>query len=209
MTAHDGHRLTPAIEDVQQRQVHPQQVLADTHYGSNENVQAMMEQGITLISPAMTAKGSLQGQLTLEQFELDDQGLITHCPAGHAPISTGRGEEKLQARFDAATCRSCPLLSQCLMRTQLESDGSECDDSVRFQYTHDRVAMRMRRLQDQTPQFKKVYRWRSGIEATMSRLKHQMHLAALRVRGWNAIACRVMLRALGLNIHRCAAFVGR
>lgn len=206
MTVHDGHTLEAAIDDVEQRDIQPQQLLADTHYGSNENMRDMTEREITLISPAMTAKGSLRGQLTLEQFELDDQGLITRCPAGHAPISTGRGEEKLQARFDAATCRSCPLLSQCLVRKQLSSDGSECDESVRFQYTHDRVAMRARRLRDQTPQFRKTYRWRAGIEATMSRLKHQMHLATLRVRGWKAVACRVLLRALGLNIHRCAAF---
>ena len=209
MTVHDGHRLAPAIEDVRQRQVQPQQLLADTHYGSNQNMREMTEQGITLVSPAMSAKGSQQGQLTLEQFELDDQGLIIRCPAGHEPTSTGRGKEKLQARFDAATCRSCPLLSQCLVRTGLETDDSQCNESVRFQYTHERVAMRQRRLKDQTPQFKKVYRWRAGIEATMSRLKHQMHLVALRVRGWKAVGCRVMLRALGLNIHRCAAFLGR
>lgn len=204
MTGHDAQALAPAVEDVQQRQVQPQQLLADTHYGSNENVREMSEQGVTLISPAMPPKGSLQGQLTLEQFELNEDGLITRCPAGHEPISAGMGEQKLQARFDASVCEGCPLLSQCPVRTALARDAS-----ARFQYTHDRVAMRQRRLRDQQPPFKEAYRWRAGIEATMSRLKHQMHLATLRVRCWQAVACRVMLRALGLNIHRCAAFAGR
>ena len=44
-----------------------------------------------------------------------------------------------------------------------------------------------------------------GIEATMSRLKYQMNLAHLRIRGMPAMRYVVNLRALGLNIRRCAA----
>jgi hypothetical protein len=40
----------------------------------------------------------------------------------------------------------------------------------------------------------------------MSRLKHQMGMASLRVRGRAAVAYRTFLRALGLNIHRVAAY---
>jgi hypothetical protein len=68
-------------------------------------------------------------------------------------------------------------------------------------------AQRTRRLAEQLPPFKDRYRWRAGIEATMSRLKHQMHLARLRVRGMAAIQYTVFLRALGLNILRVAACV--
>ena len=39
----------------------------------------------------------------------------------------------------------------------------------------------------------------------MSRMKHQMNLAHLRVRGMPAMRYTVNLRALGLNIRRCAA----
>jgi len=39
----------------------------------------------------------------------------------------------------------------------------------------------------------------------MSRLKHQMKLANLRIRGMPAMRYTVNLRALGLNIRRCAA----
>ena len=53
--------------------------------------------------------------------------------------------------------------------------------------------------------FRDVYRWRAGIEATMSRLKYQMNLAHLRIRGMPAMRYVVNLRALGLNIRRCAA----
>jgi sulfite reductase beta subunit-like hemoprotein len=41
----------------------------------------------------------------------------------------------------------------------------------RWQYTHDRVRQRMRRLHDASDAFRQRYRWRAGIEATMSRFK--------------------------------------
>jgi hypothetical protein len=113
MTVHDGQCLEPAIEDVKGRKVQPQQLLADTHYGSNNHLQTTAQQGIELVSPAMPPKGSKQGRLALEQFELDGRGLITRCPAGHEPIATSGGQEKLQARFDDSICQSCPLLKQC------------------------------------------------------------------------------------------------
>ena len=65
--------------------------------------------GVEVVAPAMPAKGSKQGKVTLEDFELDDRGHVTRCPAGHAPISTSEGEERIQALFDAATCTACPL----------------------------------------------------------------------------------------------------
>jgi hypothetical protein len=43
------------------------------------------------------------------------------------------------------------------------------------------------------------------IEATMSRLKHQMNMANLRVRGMSAMRYVVHLRSFGLDIHRCVA----
>lgn len=75
---------------------------------------------------------------------------------------------------------------------------------TRMQYTPDRLKRRQRRLQDKSPSFRDRYRWRAGVEATMSRLKYQMNLAALRVRGMASVTYRVFLRALGLNIFRSA-----
>jgi hypothetical protein len=75
----------------------------------------------------------------------------------------------------------------------------------RWHYNHDRVQQRARRLKDARDEFHGHYRWRAGIEATMSRFKHQMGMARLRVRGMAKVTYTAMLRALGLNIHRVAA----
>lgn len=76
----------------------------------------------------------------------------------------------------------------------------------RWQYSHDRVAQYYRRLSEKTEAFKENYRWRAGVEATISRLKHQMGLATLRVRGRKSVKYAVYLRALGLNIMRTASY---
>ena len=109
--------------------------------------------------------------------------------------------ERIQASFDAASCAACPLKPNCLVAPELKR-GKKV---ARIQYTHDRVATRERRLSERSDEFKEKYRWRAGMEGTMSRLKHQMGLGKLRVRGRKAIRYLVNLRALGLNILRCGA----
>lgn len=199
MNVHDSQHLAPALEDVAERDLKPQQVLADSHYGSAENVRDAAAEEVELISPAMTPKGELRGDLTLETFELDGEGLVTRCPAGHAPASTSLGSKKHQARFDAAVCADCSLRDRCPTRT-----ADRRGEGRRLQYTPERVQQRRRRLEEQAPTFKERYRWRAGVEATMSRLKHQMRLAHLRVRGMKAVTYATLLRALGLNIRRCS-----
>ena len=199
MNVHDGSALEPALADVEAREIKPEILLADAHLGSNDNLETASSQGVELVSPSMPAKGSKQEKLTLEHFELDVHGLVLRCPQGHAPVMTSAGEGKLQVLFDRATCAACPLHQSCCASAV---DRKE----PRYQYTRDRVRQRERRLHDQADEFKERYRWRAGIEGTMSRFKHQMHMAALRVRGRAAVGYTTFLHALGLNIHRVAAY---
>ena len=202
MNTHDSGALEPALADVQARRIGPEDLLADSHYGSTENVQKAAQQAVELVSPAMPPKGSKQEKLTLEHFELDEQGLIVRCPEGHVPISGSVGVEKLQVQFDEATCGACPRQQDCCAAAGRRRES-------RYQYSPERVRQRARRLHDRTEAFRERYRWRAGIEGTMARYKHQMGMGRLRVRGLKAVRYRAFLRALGLNIHRVAAFVAR
>jgi hypothetical protein len=207
MTQHDSQGLKPALEDTGARGIAPSQLAGDTHYGSDENCKMAAEHGVELISPVQPVKGSQQDppRLSLEQFILDKRGQVTQCPAGHAPVSvsTSKSGKNYQACFDAATCAACPLRAQCMVQEPRSPDAR----TVRLQYERERLPMRERRLAEEKPPFKQKYRWRAGIEATMSRLKHQMGCAALRVRGKAAIKYEAFMGALGLNILRCARCV--
>ncbi len=197
MTVHDSKALLPAIQDTEARGVAPEHMVADTHYGSTKCLTQAKAKGVTLLAPSMPPKGKGQGKLTLEDFELDASGYIQRCPAGHAPLETSVSKKRLQVRFAIDVCDQCPLQARCPIH------GKD-----RLQYTHERVKQRARRLSQQSAAFRDRYRWRAGIEGTISRLKHQMGLAQLRVRGQGAVQYRVLLRALGLNIHRVAAWRG-
>ncbi len=195
MTVHDGHRLPGALDDLAGRALTPKVLLADSHYGSADNMTLAQKISLDLTAPARTAKGGSSGRLTLEDFSLNEASLVLACPNGIAPVSTSASRAKLQARFDLAVCREC-----CPVQA-----GRHDGQIARFQYTPARAENRKRRLHEGSDAFRETYRWRAGIEATMSRLKHQMNLANLRIRGMPAMRYTVNLRALGLNIRRCAA----
>lgn len=200
MTVHDGHRLPDALDDLAGRSLTPKMLLGDSHYGSADNMALADQRQVDLVAPARTPKGQSSGRMTLEDFSLDDDGLVLQCPNGIEPVSTSAATAKLQARFDLSTCRTCPYMQRCPMQVA-KHDGQ----FARFQYTPTRAENQKRRLYERGDDFREIYRWRAGIEATMSRLKYQMNLAKLRIRGMPAMRYTVNMRALGLNIRRCAA----
>ena len=62
-----------------------------------------------------------------------------------------------------------------------------------------------RRIYEQSDQFKDRYRWRAGIEATMSEYDRRTGVKHLRVRRLKAVRFCAILKALGINIFRAAA----
>ncbi|MGO4915836.1 hypothetical protein [Pseudogemmobacter sp. W21_MBD1_M6] len=83
MTVHDGHWLPDALDDLADRSLAPKVLLADSHYGSADNMTLAQRCSIDLTAPARTAKGGSSGRLTL-----DEVGLVLECPSGLAPAST-------------------------------------------------------------------------------------------------------------------------
>jgi len=57
-----------------------------------------------------------------------------------------------------------------------------------------RVKKLQLRKYEQSNEFKLICRWRAGIEVTVSRPKHQMNLANLRMRGRNSVCYTVWMR---------------
>jgi hypothetical protein len=201
MTRHDAEALLPALADTAARGMAPKEALGDTHYGVGDNPQKAAERGVELISPAQPPKAYKQGKLSLEDFCLDEQGLVVSCPGGHRPVSVSATEKNYQALFEASACQRCPLRANCPVQKPRNSEAR----TMRLQYDRPRLQMFQRRMQEKTEQFTDRYRWRAGAEGTMSRLKHQMGLAWLRVRGLAAVTYKAFMAALGLNILRCAA----
>ena len=60
-----------------------------------------------------------------------------------------------------------------------------------------------------SPEFRDRYRFRAGIEGTMSQLDRLTGIKNLRVRGMSAVSFAAYLKAAGINIIRAAAYRNR
>ena len=191
----DAQALIPAIESTQKRGLGPDELEADTLYGSDGNYQGAKSMGVELVAPV---KGkSKENSLSLSEFELSGQGHVLACPAGQKPLTSKKKKTRFTQGFSCQTCAKCPLIDGCPVRP-----------GKRYYYLHyDERAMRVakRRAAEQTSEFKDRYRWRAGAEATISELDRRTGVKRLRVRGFKAVRFSATLKAIGINLFRAAA----
>jgi len=193
---HDANALQPALEDTLERDCCPEKLLCDTLYGGDENIQKASFKGVEVIAPVKGPAPS--SDIGLNDFKIDpNTGFILRCPEGHEPekVATTRTERK-SARFNKEQCIACPLHTSCPVTIKKKA--------AFLYYTNKTVRLARRRAYEQTKEFKDEYRWRAGIEAINSHLKIDLGAARLKVRGLANVRFAVMLKALGLNILRCA-----
>jgi IS5 family transposase len=195
----DAYALLPAIEDAGKRGLSPTELLADTLYGSDDNVEKAKELKTTVIAPVMGAKESTTG---LADFIFSDTDQIISCPEQQTPLKTKSGKQGgTTVYFDKASCDRCHRQSEC----QVKRDKKSCTIS----YDAKSLRLSRRRKQEKEEAFKEKYRYRSGIEGTMSDLDRMTGLKHLRVRGMPQVRLASVLKATGLNILRSVAFKNR
>lgn len=193
---HDANALQPAIDTTQKRGCCPEELTCDTLYGGDDNVQQAAVKGVEVVAPV---KGPAPaGEISLSDFEFDENtNFVTGCPEGYEPENVCRTQKnRIRARFNKKTCCACPHLKNCPVKPGKKAAFLRYDDKT--------LRLARRRAHEQTREFKDRYRWRAGIEGTNSHLKSDVGAGRLRVRGMASVRFTVTLKALGLNILRCA-----
>jgi hypothetical protein len=191
----DTKALIPALSSTTKRGLAPKEVLADSSYGSDENTEAANAMGVKVISPTMGKKP--EGSLTLADFGFSETGEIAHCPIGQTPLQTKHKEDKHTIVFNSEHCLSCHKSAECLAKQGIKA--------CYLHYTDKHLRLAMRRQTEQQPEFKDQYRYRAGIEATMSYYDRTTGVKRLRVRGLKAVRYYATLKAVGVNILRATA----
>ncbi|MFZ5447465.1 MAG: transposase, partial [Thermodesulfobacteriota bacterium] len=107
----DSRALQPALEDTQARDLGPQEVLADTAYGSDANCQQAAALGVEVVSPPLALPPS--PGLSLSDFLLSPAGRVLACPQGEAPLSCKYRKHRYRVAFSAAKCNTCPEKPRC------------------------------------------------------------------------------------------------
>ena len=192
----DTDALIPLIEATQKRGVGPEQMLADSLYGSDENCGKAKALGVEVVSPVMGKPQ--ETALSLTDFALTSEATISACPQGHAPVKVKHKKSKYIVVFGVQTCSGCPYLKDCPVKPGKKGYYLRYDDKA--------LRLAQRRAYEKTPEFQEVYRFRAGIEGTMSQMDRKTGLKYLRVRGLAAVSFCATLKAAGINILRAVAF---
>ena len=189
---HDANAVLPAIEDLKGRDMAPDELLADSLYGSDSNCEkAKDKHGVTLIAPVMPGN---RKKMHLADFSLDDKGRIVSCPQGCVPIRVNKTKKGFSVAFPTTTCRQCQDFDYCPV-----SNGKK---ACYYRYKQKDIRLAKRRQYEEGPEFKEKYRYRAGVEATMSEFDRRTGVKHLRVRGMKAVRFAAVMKAIGLNILR-------
>jgi len=192
----DASALMPAVEDTEKRDLTPEEVLADSLYGSDDNCEKAKEHGVFVVSPVTGTKNTKE--ISLADFVLSDTLTVTTCPEGNNPLFTKQKKDRYVAAFDSETCSTCPGKNGCPVKPGKRGNYLRYDERT--------VRIALRRATEKTTEFREKYRFRSGIEGTISYTDRKTGIKHLRVRGLKAVSFCATLKAAAVNILRAAAF---
>ena len=200
----DAGSVKEVLDDLEANGLLPEEMLTDTLYNSDENVQLAEEQGVELVGPVPSGSGKSKDDDEYERLNIDDFDVdetteeVVCCPAGHAPESSEHNSEtgRTKTVMPDSACGPCEFRKQCPVK------------KGRFGYCLEHTAKERRlagrRRETATEVFRERYRIRGGIEGTNSGLKRRTGLGQLRVRGRPAVFHAIYLKIAGWNILRAS-----
>lgn len=193
---HDSNAVEPALDDVEKRNLLPDELAADTLYGSQENIEKAKEHQVDLVAPVPGKKP----EKNLSAFSFDETtSEINSCPEKHEPKKIKYNKKgSISCLWDKELCQNCNLRSECCV--------TESKKGFLLRYTPKEAEVTIRRQYEQGDEFKDKYRYRSGVEASISRFIHMTGARRLRYRGLKRVDYAARLKALGINIFRTAKF---
>jgi len=196
----DGESVAPVLEDLKASKLLPEELLSDTQYPDDENVQLAESYGVELVGPVPgTEPSGRPDDLTIDDFVIDEKTeQVTCCPDGHAPVRSihNPASGRTHTTMPASACRQCAFRHQCPVQ--------ERQDGYHLEHTAKQRRMAARRREQETEVFRERYRRRSGIESTNSGLKRRTGLGRLRVRGRPRVFQALYLKVAGWNILRAS-----
>ena len=107
----DAKALMPAIEKAEANNLKPEELLADSLYGGDENCQKAKAQNVKVISPVM-GSNKKEGY-HIGNFIFSQKGQILQCPEGHKPNYNKKNKKGYSSGFETAICDACSMADKC------------------------------------------------------------------------------------------------
>jgi transposase len=206
--ATDREALPKVQACLAQRDLLPEQHLVDGGYmTAGHLVDSRRDRQINMLGP-VKEDGSWQAKagkgFAVSNFKIDWENKQAICPEGK--VSGGWQEaratyemEIVHINFLKKDCSVCPSMSDCT-----KSKGQRRTITVNARPYHE--ALQEARARQQTPEFKKQYQARAGIEGTISQAVRVTKLRKTRYRGLIKTRLQHYATAAAINILRLGAW---
>ena len=91
----DADAVEEVLNDLTANDLMPDELLVDTAYAGDNNVQLAEENGVELVGPVAGCSTQDDEQLTIDDFNIDDKSEeVACCPTGHKPESSEQNSRR-------------------------------------------------------------------------------------------------------------------
>jgi transposase len=207
-TMADGDIVEELHSRLDEQQLLPDQHLMDMGYVDAEVLaESQFRYQVDIVGPVMpdTSWASKEaGRFDHRQFLIDWQAHQAVCPAGHTSRDWGHipdrhGKPSLRVRFPLRLCRSCPLHAQCTPVAAkvliLRPDEASYN------------ALDRARKRQGTPEFRKLYATRAGIEGTVAQAVRTCEMRQARYIGSQKLRLQAFFTACAMNVLRAVEWM--
>ena len=203
------HALTETIQaTLAAHDLLPHEHLLDAGYVDAGLLVFSQAQDVDVIGPVLAdtswqarAKQGFEGSC----FAIDwDQQTVT-CPRGCTSQIWSESTDTfanpvIHVRFTPADCQACPARPQC-------TQAAQGPRALKLRARRQHEALQRARQRQTTPEFKKRYAARAGVEGTLSQGTRRLGLRRARYIGHAKIHLQHVLTAAALNLVRLAAWL--
>jgi len=207
-TMADGDIVDELHAHLDEQQMLPDQHLMDMGYVDAEMLaESQSRYQVDLVGPVMpdTSWASKEaGRFDHSQFRIDWQAHQVICPAGQTSRDWGHipdrhGKPSLRVRFPLRLCRSCPLHAQCTPIAAkvliLRPDEASYN------------ALKLARSRQETPEFRKLYAKRAGVEGTVAQAVRTCEMRRARYLGSKKLRLQAFFTATAMNVLRAVQWL--
>ena len=195
--------------ELERKELLPAQHIVDTGYVDAQLlVESQRDSQIDLVGPTRKNYRWQATQHTgfdADHFLIDWEQQQATCPQGHTssswtPAIDSRTNEVIKIKFSTTDCQACPARSLCTQSIR------HTRRTVTIRPHEQYLALKQRRAQENTKEFKQTYAKRAGIEGTISQGVRMMGLRRSRYIGQEKTHLQHVATAAALNLVRSLAW---
>ncbi len=188
----------------------PDQIVADSGYGSEENYQYLADEQINALVKyntfykETTARFKKKYPFHPNSLHYNEEQDYYVCPMGQkmhnmgtSKRKTASGYEQTYTRYQAQNCQGCPLRSQC--------HKSKENRIISISHKLKQFKAQAREKLDSPEGIEERKRRNVEVEAAFGILKHNHHFRRLMLRGNEKVEVEVGLHAIAHNCRKLAA----